>query len=209
MRIFSVGCLTLALTSMLAGCSKGPPKAVETKPVDDSAFSDYTPEGYPSTYKKYGSDGVAKIRRVERAAAERIAKAGRCDEIQMISLADSRSSPAEIVVFADCANGERFYVSERELGSSVTAAPVSELAISRKDGVSICLKKIPGLLKHPSSFDPAIFSGTSFSTVPGNGNSAVDIDFGAMNDFGAIVKHRGRCIFAAGSLEPEVSISVI
>ncbi|WP_164087156.1 hypothetical protein [Stenotrophomonas maltophilia] len=209
MHKFSVGCLILALLSMPAACSKDSPKTVETKPVDESVFSDYTPDGYPSTYKKYGADGVAKIRRVERAAAERITKAGRCDEIQMISLADSRSSPAQIVVFADCANGERFYVSERELGSSVTAAPVSELAISRKDGVSICLKKIPGLLKHPSSFDPAIFSGTSFSTFPGNGNSAVDIDFGAMNDFGAIVKHRGRCVFPAGSVEPEVTISVI
>lgn len=81
--------------------------------VNESVFSSYSREQYPKTYNVWGDGGVQKIKEVERLAAVKAARQRECDNVYYIGLAETRSSPpSQIVVFADCENGWRFYIDQ-------------------------------------------------------------------------------------------------
>ncbi|MEG0860264.1 MAG: hypothetical protein RSG92_17670 [Pseudomonas sp.] len=81
--------------------------------VSESVFSSYPREQYPKTYKVWGDSGVEQIKEVERLAAVKAARQRECDNVHYIGLSETRSSPSsQIVVFADCENGWRFYIDQ-------------------------------------------------------------------------------------------------
>lgn len=84
--------------------------------IESGALSNYTRSGYPRTYATWGDEGVERIKERELAAANHVARSGQCDRVSYVGLSEKESSPpSEIVVYVDCANGNRFYVGSYEL----------------------------------------------------------------------------------------------
>ncbi|WP_241761387.1 hypothetical protein [Moraxella catarrhalis] len=122
-----------------AKANNGPKaKPVVSKPISEHAFTEYDKENYPKVYQKWGSDWIERLEAHERAAADKIANSDNaCDSISFIALSDAKSIPKqEIVVFVDCANGERFFVSDKDLNKELKSQ--SEQAISDKVALSEC-----------------------------------------------------------------------
>ncbi|MNG14171.1 hypothetical protein D3C84_979050 [compost metagenome] len=85
-------------------------------PILDHALSNYTPEQYPKTYATWGVDGIERIKEMEKAAAQHVARSSDCDRVDYVGLSENRSSPpSNIVVYIDCSNRNRFYVGDAEL----------------------------------------------------------------------------------------------
>ena len=84
--------------------------------ISKFAFSTYTEKDFPRLFQKWGPSGVAQIEEMERKVAAHVALATACDRIELVQLSEFRSyPPADFVVFVDCANGNRFYVGQKEL----------------------------------------------------------------------------------------------
>jgi len=170
-------------------------------------YSPYTKKGYAKTFKKWGSKGVAKINSYRKAAALKVAEIPSCDNVEYADLSDNRSSPPDnIVVFVDCTNGQRFYLTSAELDSNEAASSNQEKTASLNDSdlISACEKSILSSLKFPSSFDKSWFS-TNVYRAP-QGNVVVTFDFTAKNGFGMNLPQQARCVVDdRGMHPPEIS----
>lgn len=109
-------CLCAAVFALaIVGCGEDQSE-YEPAVIQDGSFFKYSKESFPKLYSKWGDDGVNKIMRLERAAAYKVSESkGGCDAIHTSALSENKSSKEEIVIYVDCNNGTRVYVSEREL----------------------------------------------------------------------------------------------
>lgn len=81
--------------------------------IADSAVMPITQKSYPKTYAAWGEEGIERINALMQPAAEIVASSPGCDRLAMLALSEQRSSPPDNIVFyADCANGQRFYIIE-------------------------------------------------------------------------------------------------
>ncbi|GAB4571765.1 MAG: hypothetical protein Tsb008_03320 [Rhodothalassiaceae bacterium] len=85
-------------------------------PISDLAFSNYTRDRYPKTFAVWGDAGVARIERLERQAVAKVSRDPRCDRVEIVALSERSVPPSRPVVFVDCANRHRSYVSEADIG---------------------------------------------------------------------------------------------
>lgn len=199
--------IAVAAAGLLVGCSGGgtpPAPRIQTAPYGDEVFSKYTVRDYPKTFRAWGRDGVKLIEMAERNAANAAALSGKCDAIVYVGLSESRSvAPRAPVAFADCKNGERFYVA---LGDHPEAAKAqSEKLVSKERARSDCLGMVREAEAFPSSVDFEI-GGVTASEHRTTGAVSVNIDYTAKNPLGADVPRHGRCLFpSVGS--PEVVLS--
>ena len=121
----------------------------------------------------------------------------------MIGLSTDRSAPPnKIVFFADCANGERFYISESEIKAK---API----VSKKDKLSgitdkkaqqACIDQTKAVLNFPSSFDLKLLS-VEVNRAP-TGNIGVTFNFDAKNGLGIALPQKARCIIDDEGIHP-------
>lgn len=178
-----------------AKANNGPKaKPVVSKPISEHAFTEYDKENYPKVYQKWGSDWIERLEAHERAAADKIANSDNaCDSISFIALSDAKSIPKqEIVVFVDCANGERFFVSDKDLNKELKSQ--SEQAISDKVALSECREMVKRDAKYPDSVDFKLLD-TSVQKSKTHGNIIVTTKFTAKNDFGAELPYTAKCLF--------------
>ena len=173
-------------------------------PISEHAFSNYTKESYPKTFDKWGSAGVERIKSLERVAATRASESSSCDVVDYVGLSDQRSSPpTNIVVFVDCKNSQRFYVSEDTENAAVVAQ--SEKSMSSSKAGQLCRDLVLKNSKFPSTVSFSALSSSSSSNKT-TGNTVSQLEFEAKNDLGALVPYKARCVFPDAG-KPEIEIT--
>lgn len=199
--------MAVAAAGLLFGCSGGgtpPAPKTQTAPYGDEVFSKYTVRDYPKTFRAWGRDGVKLIEMAERDAANAAALSGKCDAIAYVGLSESRSvAPKAPVAFADCKNGERFYVALGDHPEAVKAQ--SEMLVSKEKARSDCLSMVREAEVFPSSVDFEV-GGVTAAEHRTTGAVSVNIDYTAKNPLGADVPRHGRCLFPSAG-PPEVVLS--
>lgn len=172
----------------------------------DGAVQRVTQDQYPKAYKKWGKSGVDRINNLAPQAAQLVVESGSCDQLEVIDISDRGTPPDNIVFFADCTNGKRFYVSEEDIRSKSAIVAKDDQTARYEDGVMVemCTNAVRSSLQFPSTFN-ATFGGTTVYRAP-KGNVAVNIDFVAKNGLGNELPHSGRCVFDdRGMSPPEIS----
>lgn len=198
MRVF-LACVLFALPTLAT--------AAPHERIDSNVYDPYTSKAYPKTFKSWGKKGVAKINKYRVLAAEMAIKNPQCDFVETAELSDNRSSPPnEIVIFVDCQNGQRFYLSSGEIDANSGAASIEQKTARLKDrqAVKQCETAVARMLKFPSSFDKSWFSSSVYRAP--QGNVVVTFDFTAKNGFGIDLPQQARCVFDdRGMHQPEIT----
>lgn len=99
-----------------------PTQNAPTKQIDiaENAFSVYTKEAYPKMHAQYGDDGLRAFTAHDANAGFMVAGLPECDRVEYVGYSEQRSNyPTNLVSFVDCANNNRFYVSNGQV-SEVT-----------------------------------------------------------------------------------------
>ena len=182
------------------------PARVGPAPIDPDVYRPYTREQYRRTFATWGTAGVRRIDALRAAAAEAVAKNPRCDRVEFADLSDSRSTvPTRPVVFVDCANLERFYLSEDEVDEAVRSQQEKSANFSRTQLIERCTEATRVRLNFPSTMDRNIWS-ISARQSPYQGNWVVEFDFKASNAFGMELPASARCITTP---EGEMDITIV
>jgi len=164
--------------------------------VDPRVFSDYDPQHYPKAFALWGEAGIERIRNHERLAAEHVASSESCEEVSMVGWSEQRSAPpSKLVVFVDCANGERFYVDESDLARPATSQ--SQLAMPERQALEFCRNAVRGEAKFPSTVEFKTFGSSAWSNQT-TGRTVAEIDFEAKNELGAVLPYHAKCYFTPG-----------
>lgn len=196
-----IGFVVLAL---LGNCIKQPGTAThnhieehksqqaESKVSPDIMNFRYTKQSYPKLYRQWGDAAMEKINQLMPKAALHVAKESSCDRVENVDLSDSRSTPSDkIVFFVDCANKNRFFVSESDINSGVSITAEQDKEIDNMAAIKVCDEGIKANLQHPSTFDSHVMD-TAVS-VNQNGNIIVIRGFSAKNGIGMEIEYRARC----------------
>lgn len=170
---------------------------------DSYVVSPYNPKSYPNLYKTWGNDWMRKINDMKIPAAEHISLQAGCDRLDILEISESRSTPKKnIVFFADCANGARFYVSENDIRSKNKIQSQSEKLelISDFEAVSKCEAELKRELIIPESYNRKMFT-LSIYRSKASGNIVVNFDFEAMNGMGVKLPKSTRCVISNLNIE--------
>jgi hypothetical protein len=182
-------------------------KALDLAKISEWAVSDIDKKSYPKTYAAWGPEWVKKLNKMQHQAAEKVSGSPNCDRVDLVALSDFRSKPRQkAVFFADCANGERFYISDTDLNDN--SAAVSKQAITNKitdaSAIDQCREAVRSQMNYPSTFKSSILNNSVYR-APG-GNVAVNLEFKVKNGFGAELPMQARCIFDdQGMNAPEIT----
>lgn len=210
--IIFIGFVVLALVAPFIGTREGRSvsNAPSTNAIDPRAkVSPYVVEAddkkdFPKLAKNLGSSW-SRLQSVRESAALHAASNAKCDYVEVAEASD-RSTSSDIVIFVDCRNGERMYVSESSLGAGVANRFQSEKTVSSASAIKACSDAAKSVTTHPELADMHVWSGSTFSTNKTTGNAQVMLDFDAKNSFGVEGKFTARCIFPANDQPPEIQI---
>lgn len=207
---FSVLILVLILiifAFILYKCSPRGSDDSSPKPISEYVYTKYTKDQFPRLYENWGEDWVIKIAELERQAVYKIASEhNSCDSIEMAALSENKSTPKkEAVFFIDCANGERFYVSQNDLGSDVEIRSQTEKAVNQSDAYDQCVEMVKLNAKYPSTVNFKMLDSNGF-TAKTTGNVVINLSFDAKNSFGAELPAKARCVFTPDG-EKEINIT--
>lgn len=177
------------------------------KPISENPYWNYTKSDFPRYFEQWGESGVKKISEIERLAVHKIANTqNSCDRISMVGLSENRSIPNQkIVVFVDCDNSERFYLSDSDLNTDTNVKSQTEKAISQSDAYDQCVEMVKLNAKYPSTVKYKMLDSNGF-TAKTTGNVVINIGFEAKNDFGANLPAKARCVFTPDG-EKEINIT--
>lgn len=78
-------------------------------------FSDYRPDQWPDLNNLLGRDGIVRLQAFEKKAVEDLYNNKDCDKPYSNGVSMERTTADNVVVFFDCNNGNRFYISELDL----------------------------------------------------------------------------------------------
>lgn len=177
-------------------------EAADKKIGPDAVFL-ITQKGWERTYRTWGDTWIARINNSMPIAARKVAESPECDKLEIAGLSDQRSTPKqEIVYYADCTNGKRFYVAEKELQSTATVVSknAKTAAISDSTAIRACEDGVKEQLKYPMSFDRK-WTDTSVYRAK-TGNIAVEFSFEAKNALGALLPQKARCVIDDKGIYP-------
>lgn len=173
-------------------------KAVKEEPklYDDSALDIIPTEkgkGYDKTIDKYGVARIKEINELIPKAADLMSKNKNCDKLWNVALSSNRGTKDNVVIFGDCNNGSRFYLTEKEINESKTALSGKEkLDKMSLDLMNLCDEMAKATLTHPSTFDKSIWrSGVSVDDY----KITIVSGFSAKNSFGLELKYKAVCVF--------------
>ncbi|PKH12600.1 hypothetical protein BI292_06210 [Pseudomonas sp. 43NM1] len=173
-------------------------------PISDHALTNYTKDGYRKTFERWGDAGVERIKKLERLAVSKAAESPSCDSVDYAGLSDQRSSPPNnIVVFVDCKNSQRFYLSEDDIGSD--AVTQSSKAVTESNAGELCRELVLQNSKFPSSVNFSALNSSAFSNKT-TGNTVSQLEFEAKNGLGAVLPYKARCVFTEVGA-PEIEIT--
>lgn len=79
--------------------------------LNEAILIKYSIEDYPRYYENWGADGIKRIEAHDRVALEKVSRQKRCDAVYALGLSEFQSTPPDdIVICANCENGNQFYV---------------------------------------------------------------------------------------------------
>lgn len=186
------------------------PETLQKKPgiIGPGAINPLDKKNYPNLYKKWGKEGFQKINNLLEPAANHLVQNSSCDTLDLLDVSDTRSIPKQkIVFFADCANGQRYYVSEDEIANHTFLQSTSEKTANFTDEQAIeeCIKAVKHELNYPLSFSEH-WGTRNIYRAEITGNIEVTFKFEAKNALGAALPHKARCIITdQGINQPEIS----
>lgn len=175
-------------------------------PINPDAVAPLTKEHYPKAFAIWGAAGFARINKAMEGAAVAAAKNPKCNKVEMVSYSDARSAPPnDIVVFVDCLNNERLYLTESQAlaGTKVHSQSQKASAITKSQAIDICVAGIKKDMMHPQTFKMSALSVSAF-VAKTSGNWSVVVPFKAKNSFGAELPQTARCIIPPGE-PPDIS----
>jgi len=159
---------------------------------------------FPKLAKKLGASW-SRLQPTREAAALHVAANSKCDFVEVAEASD-KSTKSNIVIFVDCRNGERMYVSESDLKAGGASKFQSDKVVDRASAIKACSDAAKSMTTHPELADMHIWTGSSFSANKTTGNAQVLLDFDASNAFGVKGKFTARCIFPANGEPPEITV---
>ncbi len=165
--------------------------------IGESAVIPITEKSYPKTYAAWGEKGIERINALMQPAAELIASSPGCDRLELLELSNVRSSPPDnIVFFADCKNGTRFFITEGEILAKRQVVSQNDKSkwLEEEQLVEICQEAIKARLPGPFS----IASTSVYKAVAGR--TVVTVEFKAMVNTGEGMAHAAKCFFDGLSL---------
>lgn len=174
-----------------------------SKKIAEYAYAPYEKAGYPKTFAKWGPSAVKKINALRKEAAFLVALDPKCNMVEVSELSDERSTPKDkIVIFVDCRNNQRFYLTEEQIKAG--ADPVSKnettALISDERAIEACESQIRAALQYPSSYSRSLLGVSVFRS--NYGNIAVTIEFDAKNGLGMEVPQIARCVVDDRGIHP-------
>jgi hypothetical protein len=103
--------------------------------------------------------------------------------------------------FIDCndrsGSSHRYWISRGELKEGAPKTPATP--VDEGAAMNICNTELKSRTANPSTYDPALLTGSISAVVERVGRNVVEIDFSAANAFGVEGKYRGRCILESGN----------
>jgi hypothetical protein len=183
--------------------------AAEKQKIDGKIASDvrefkYDKKAYPKLYKKWGEKAVEEMNGYLPRIAEHVARENSCDAVESVDISDARSNPKakQMVFFADCRNGKRFFVSTDDLNSDRKSTAEQDKEIDNSAVISQCDAAIKAQLNHPGTFDPHLLD-TATGVNP-NGNILVTRGFTAKNGLGMQIDYRAYCVITGNKVEVSI-----
>ena len=135
---------------------KEQPKQIYKAPIADGAIWELPTQkgqGFDKTIAKYGVEGIKKINSLTPKVAEKISYNTTCDKVVNVDVSDNRSTRNNLVFYGDCANMQRFYLTEAEvLSPSPIKSEKEKLQKSRYEHEILCENAIKSQLNHPSTY---------------------------------------------------------
>ncbi len=225
----TIGCTWLLL---LEGCGEesapeqtAPQEEAPAKPltlgeyrakIGEDAVFDAPRSYYPKLYAKLGGKRYADAMELNDWAALQVVMSPDCDELEVIDISDA-AARAKLRWFADCKNGQRFYVSEDEavaLKARLSRTPDSEIVTAAAEtaatpesaklanfdearAVTECDLLMKGALQSPGSYKSA-WSWTA-TPSPINGRVRIVRSFRARNAFNAELQSEYDCLVDAAT----------
>lgn len=159
---------------------------------------------FPKLASKLGA-AWSRLQPTREAAALHVASNPKCDFVEIAEASD-RSTKSNIIIFVDCRNGERMYVSESDLKAGGSSQFQSDKVVDRASAIKACSDAAKSMTTHPELADMHIWTGSSFNANKTTGNAQVLLDFDASNSFGVEGKFTARCIFPANGAPPEITV---
>lgn len=216
LQLFAIGCGGYYLFSYAAAINSPAEQdaaQVDITPIDRDktirdAIWEMTPEQFPRVYRQWGTNWVQRLNRMLYQVAEKVWDTPGCDTIQTVGLSESRSVPKRSAVFyADCVNGQRFYVSDKDLAADARPTSNQERMSNLKDSdaVARCIEGVRLRMNYPSTFSSSIFQHSVYR-APVTANAVVTIDFQGKNGLGLELPMTARCIFdSQGHQETQIT----
>jgi hypothetical protein len=171
--------------------------------IDPGVYEPYTKKVFPKAYARWGDAGFARINALRIKAAETVAKNPKCDRVEIVELSDSKSTPPNNpVVFVDCANMQRFYLSEKDVGGPVRSQSEKGKQWSAGSVLTACVDGVKKRLNFPGTMDRSWFT-SNVRQAPTTGNWVAEFEFTAKNAFGAELPAKARCV-----VEPDGKLEV-
>lgn len=164
----------------------------------------YDKKTYPKLYKQWGEKAVKEMNGYLPRIAEHVARENSCDAVESVDISDARSNPKakQMVFFADCRNGKRFFVSTDDLNSDRKSTAEQDKEIDNSAVISQCDAAIKAQLNHPGTFDPHLLD-TATGVNP-NGNILVTRGFTAKNGLGMQIDYRAYCVITGNKVEVSI-----
>lgn len=164
----------------------------------------YDKKTYPKLYKQWGEKAVKEMNGYLPRIAEHVARENSCDAVESVDISDARSNPKakQMVFFADCRNGKRFFVSTDDLNSGRKSTAEQDKEIDNSAVISQCDAAIKAQLNHPGTFDPHLLD-TATGVNP-NGNILVTRGFTAKNGLGMQIDYRAYCVITGNKVEVSI-----
>ena len=175
-------------------------KQIYKAPIDSGAIWELPTQkgqGFDKTIAKYGVEGIKKINRLTPKVAEKISYNTKCDKVVNVDVSDNRSTRNNLVFYGDCANMQRFYMTEEELLSPTPIESEKEkLKKLLYEHEILCENTIKSKLNHPSTYKKLITKSGSETKDMVND---ILIGFKAKNSLGLELEYVGRCFVNAES----------
>ena len=173
-------------------------------PIDPGVFRPYTKSGYPKAFAKWGRQGIDRVQKLRESAARSVAENPQCDAVELSELSDSRSTTDNPVVFVDCRNSQRFYLSESDIGTALSSEMEKGARFSSSELKRLCTDEVKARLNLPSTFDRNFFSVSDRQGT--SGNRVIEFTFEAKNRMGMTLPASARCIMnTQGKFEVEIT----
>lgn len=220
-KILWIVLASFVLAVIIAIINAPPPKTnaerlieLEAK-IGSDAVIEMERDDYGDTFSRIGAHAFERANKLARWPALTAAASERCDSVEIAAISDRATSDA-LHWFVDCANGERFRITETEAiatkdrfqdtgeqTSATVAPPAPESAafddLSEADVVSRCDIAVQSAMKSESSFDTAWQ--WELTKHAATGRVTVVRDFEAENAFGASLSSQYECIVNAADME--------